>query len=615
MCSHNSRLINGLLKDELGLQGFVVTDWLGQASGVGSALAGLDMNMLGDAWLLLAGASRWMGELARAVLNGSVPTARLNDMATSVVAAWFRMGQHAGFPPTNFDTNTRRRHGLLFPGAWPDSPVGLVNHMVPAEADHADVARAVARDSVTLLKNDGGLLPLPPRPRLRVFGSGVRADPAGPNACSYCACNRGTLGQGWGSGTVDYPRLDDPVSALRARAPDLVLHDADVFPPGAPDPGPDDAVVFVSADAGEGTHVVEGNHGDRDAAGLALWHRGDDLVRAAARRFRRVVVVVHTVGPVLVDAWIDLPAVGAVVVTHLPGQEAGRSLADVLFGDVSPSGHLPYSMTRREDDLPPSLTRLVGWAGPGRRPQDTFSEGLLIDYRFLNRHGIKPRFAFGHGLSYTTFAYANASVARPTPPPRPPKRGVLDYAQPPPPPAEAVAPAGFRLRWRYLYPWLTRPAAEAAARDALRRRYPYPDGYSTEQRPGPRAGGGPGGNPALWDVAYRLSVRVTNTGSHRVSKASVQAYVQFPPATGYDTPVIQLRDFEKTAELAPGESATVELRLTRKDLSVWDVRLQDWVVPAVDGAYRVWLGAASDDLTTVCRLEDLVCGHGVQGPV
>ncbi|KAM4066463.1 fibronectin type III-like domain-containing protein [Hirsutella rhossiliensis] len=603
--SQNALLINGLVKDELGLQGFVMTDWLGHMSGVASALAGLDMDMPGDTQVPLVGASYWMGELTRAVLNGSVPVDRLNDMATRIVAAWYRMGQDqpSRFPATNFDTNTRHREGLLYPGAWPDSPIGVVNHFVPAQADHDVVARNVARDAITLLKNEGGLLPLSPVAQaLRVFGTGAQANPDGPNACADRNCNKGTLGQGWGSGTVDYMYLDDPISALRSRARNVVFHNSDLFPPVVDEPGKDDvAIVFVTSDAGENTYIVEGNHGDRDASGLYVWHGGDRLVQEAAKRYNNVVVVIHTVGPVLLERWVDLPSVKSVLIAHLPGQEAGRSLTDVLFGDVSPSGHLPYSITRREEDLPWSVTDLVGWAGL-KQPQDPYSEGLYIDYRYLNKKGIKSRYAFGHGLSYTSFAYTNATIAivtplTPTPPPRAPKRGILDYSQSMPAPAEAVQPSGFHTHWRYLYSWLSNSAAESAVRDAATRKYPYPDGYSTEQRPGPRAGGGQGGNPALWDVAYKLSVRVTNIGTRRSGKASVQAYLQFPDKTGYEMPVIQLRDFEKTKQLAPGESTT------------------DWVVPAVDGAYRVWLGAASDDLTTVCRVDGLVCNDGVKGPV
>ncbi|ODA79134.1 hypothetical protein RJ55_04726 [Drechmeria coniospora] len=620
-CSQHPYLINALLKDELGFQGFVMTDWLAHMSGVGSALAGLDMDMPGDTQVPLFGNSYWMHELTRATLNGSVPMDRLNDMATRIVAAWYKMGQDADdFPATNFDTNTKSREGLLYPAAFPDTPRGVVNHFVPAQADHDVIARQVAQDAITMLKNDGGLLPLSTERKLFVFGTDAQANPDGINACVDRNCNKGTLGQGWGSGTVDYVYLDDPIGAIRARAKKVTFYNTDTFPGKVDTPRDDDvALVFLSSDAGENTYTVEGNHGDRDASGLYAWHGGDKLVQEVARRYKNVVVVIHTVGPLLLERWVDLSSVKSVLVAHLPGQEAGRSLAEVLFGDVSPSGHLPYSITRREEDLPESVTKLIDKAFLNQA-QDTYSEGLYIDYRYLNKKGIQPRYAFGHGLSYTSFSYGNATVRKVTqmsrtPTARSAKSGILDYAQSIPEAREAVKPAGFHAHWRYIYSWLGKADAEAAVRDGRRNKYPYPEGYSTQQRPGPRAGGGQGGNPALWDVAYRLAVTVTNTGTKRAGKASVQAYLQFPDGTPYETPVIQLRDFEKTKKLAPGESTTVELMLTRKDLSVWDVVLQDWVIPAVDGGYKVWLGPASDALDTVCRADRMTCEHGVKGPV
>jgi beta-glucosidase-like glycosyl hydrolase len=93
-CSQNSYLINGILKDELGFQGFVMSDWLAQISGVASALAGLDLSMPGDVHTIpLLGNSYWMYEYSRAVLNGTIPVDRLNDQVTRILATWFQMGQ------------------------------------------------------------------------------------------------------------------------------------------------------------------------------------------------------------------------------------------------------------------------------------------------------------------------------------------------------------------------------------------------------------------------------------------------------------------------------------------------------------------------------------------
>lgn len=596
-----------------------MSDWVSHMSGVNSALAGLDLNMPGDTQIPLFGSSFWMYELSRATLNGSVPMERLNDMATRVVATWYKMGQDSeDYPATNFDTNSDEAYGPLYPAAWPDSPVGLVNEFVQVQADHHLVARAVARDAITLLKNEDNLLPLSPSQPLKVFGTAAQTNPDGPNACTDRNCNKGTLGQGWGSGTVDYMYLDDPIGALEAKADDVTFYNTDNFPSIDAPTEDDVAIVFITSDAGENTYTVEGNHGDRDADKLSAWHGGDALVKAAAGRYSSVIVIAQTVGPLVLEEWHDMPSVKAVLFQHMPGQEAGEALTSVLYGDVSPSGHLPYSITYKEDDMPESVTKLIDSAFLNQ-PQDTYTEGLYIDYRHLIAEEIKPRYAFGHGLSYTTFSYSNATISKVTqlgvlPPERPAKGPILDYSQPIPDASEAVWPEGFDAVWRFIYPWLSKSDAERAASDASKEYDAYPDGYSEEQRPAPRAGGGLGGNPALWDVAYTVSVTVTNTGDEYSGKASAQLYLSFPEGIPHDTPTIQLRDFEKTSELAPGESETVELTLTRKDVSVWDVELQDWAVPDVDGAYRIWIGAASDDLTVVCRVEDLSCEDGVDGP-
>ncbi|KAI0169643.1 glycoside hydrolase family 3 protein [Hypoxylon sp. FL1284] len=625
--SQNSYVINGLLKDELGFQGLVMTDWLAQISGVASALSGLDLSMPGDTVgnnVPLFGYSNWMYELTRSVLNGSVPVDRLNDMATRVVATWYQLGQDKDYPPPNFSSNTADPEGPLYPGAL-FSPTGVVNQYVNVQADHKVVAKQVAQEAITLLKNNGSFLPLSTSSSLSVFGTDAQADSQGVNSCTDKSCNRGTLGMGWGSGSANYPYLDDPISSLKRKAANVTQYDTDKFP-DVPAPTSDDvAIVFVTSDAGENSYTVEDNHGDRDADGLALWHGGDDLIQKAAETYSNVVVVIHTVGPVTMESWIDLEAVKAVLVAHLPGQEAGDSLTEVLYGETSPSGHLPYSIPVSEDDYPesvglkstPTLSQI----------QDTYTEGLYVDYRHLNKQGTKPRFAFGHGLSYANFSFGNASITRvtelsTTPPARPskPASPVADLNATIPVAAEAYYPDGFDRIWRYLYSWL--PTAEADAAYAAgadnKTTYPYPAGYSPTQRTdAPVAGGPGGGNPALWDTAYTVRVTVTNDASAaHGGKAVAQAYVQYPSESDVDTPVIQLRDFAKTAEpLAPGESATLELALSRKDLSVWDAVAQNWVVPAPDGRYAVWVGAASDDTPVVCYTGTLECEAGVAGPV
>lgn len=146
------------------------------------------------------------------------------------------------------------------------------------------------------------------------------------------------------------------------------------------------AIVFITADSGEEYIKVETNVGDRND--LEAWHNGADLVKAVAGVNKNVIVVVNTVGPILLEAFADLPGVKAIVWAGLPGEEAGNSLVDVLYGSVSPSGKLPYTIAKAASDYGTSI----------QSGSDGFSEGVFIDYRHFDKAGIAPRYEFGFGL-------------------------------------------------------------------------------------------------------------------------------------------------------------------------------------------------------------------------
>ena len=126
MASQNAKLLNGLLKDELDFQGFIMSDWQAQIGGVASALAGLDMAMPGDGNDWADAKSLWGPELTKAVLNSSVPLERLDDMVTRILASWFQLGQDRGYPKPNFSAWYKNTTGPVYFAAG-EGPQAVMN--------------------------------------------------------------------------------------------------------------------------------------------------------------------------------------------------------------------------------------------------------------------------------------------------------------------------------------------------------------------------------------------------------------------------------------------------------------------------------------------------------
>lgn len=568
----NSKLLNGILKDELGFQGYVMSDWLAQRSGVGSALAGLDMDLPGDGY---GGESLWGPELSRSVLNSSIPVDRLNDAVTRIVAAWYQLGQDQNHPHVSFSAWTANGTDMIYRRANMGATI-IVNEFVDVRANHNAIVDSVARDAITLLKNEDNILPLRRRDVIRVFGQGAGNNPDGPNACHSRECNIGILTQGWGSGTSELPsNLVAPIDAIKEIAHDVDWYKYDNVTDGllkmASTPNAK-CIVSITSDAGE-FFTVEGNKGDRNH--LYAWHNGDILVKAVADSCKNTIVLIHSVGPILMEEWVNHQNVKAVVLAHLPGQGAGYPLTDVLFGKVSPSGHLPYTIGKREGDWG-DVAIITDGEGKGIM-HDPFKEGLYVDYKWFDKMAITPRFEFGFGLSYTTFKFYNLVIETVNPltempAPPPPRGSTPEYDSRIPPASEVEWPTDILTRIpQYIYPYLDN------ATDILLGTYDYPVGYQTDPQPFPIAGGAEGGNPALYDVMFRVSVTVNNAG--RVTgKAVPQLYLEFPKGIDFETPVRQLKGFSKV-ELGPGENKVVIMELLRKDISVWDVVRQQWVIP------------------------------------
>ncbi|KAG2221285.1 hypothetical protein INT45_000198 [Circinella minor] len=401
MCGYNKvngtyacdsdHLMNTILKDHLDFKGFVMSDWWATHSTVNGVNSGLDMTMPGDANAdSVTGGGLWYGKnLTDAVERGDVSEERVTDLATRIVAAWYKVGEDKDYPDLRFNYFDSNVHADL-----------------NVQRNHKENIRAQGAASVVLLKNEDNILPLKQdsAKKLAVIGSDAGADPEGLNKCPDANCSRGTLTQGWGSGSCYLPYLVTPLDGITNRVDDSVeithtFDDWNLESAGKLAADADIAFVFAKSDSGEMYIVVDDNPGDRN--NLTLWYNGDNLINAVADANENTVVVIHSVGPIDMNAWIDHPNIKAIVWPGLPGQETGNSLADVLFGDYNPSGRLPYTIAKNIDDY-------VADVSPELEVE--YTEGVYIGYRHFDKNEITPLYEFGYGLAYTTYEYSKLKV-------------------------------------------------------------------------------------------------------------------------------------------------------------------------------------------------------------
>ncbi len=191
----NSHLLNLLLKNELDFQGFVMSDWGAQHSGVASALAGLDMSMPGEQRFGVGTYSYWGGNLTAAVLNGTVPQWRIDDMAVRIMSAYFKLGRDRVRISPNFSSWTLNDTGFVHQLGEADFRV--INQHVDVQADHKRVIREIAVRSTVLFKNVRNALPLNKPSSIAIIGEDAHSSPDGPNSCPDRGCNKGTLAMGW----------------------------------------------------------------------------------------------------------------------------------------------------------------------------------------------------------------------------------------------------------------------------------------------------------------------------------------------------------------------------------------------------------------------------------
>ena len=598
----NSHMLNYLLKAELGFQGFVLSDWAGQRSGVSSANAGLDMTMPGDTEFD-TDRSFWGANLTIALLNGTVPQFRLDDMVTRIIAAWYLVGRDHTAVPVNLDSWDLSTYGYRHFYAKEDFT--LINEHVDVRQEHGNLIREWGSASTVLLKNVNKALPLTGKEKFTaVFGDDAGDNPLGPNGCSDRGCDNGTLGMAWGSGSANFPYLVTPETAIQNEVVgnngvfQSITNNNAAMQIQALAGQASVAIVFVNADSGEGYIDVDGNIGDRN--NLTFWDNGDVLVTSVSALCNNTILVIHSTGPVLIGDYKRNPNITAILWAGIPGEQSGNSIADVLYGRVNPTAKLPFTLAETREDYGTDILYIPN-EGTGA-PQVNFTEGVFIDYRALDRADTTPVYEFGFGLSYTTFSYSNLRVTTVrdrggyTPTTGftavAPNFGTFSKD-----PADYLFPPNITRIPYYIYPYLndTDLATAANATGLGHDGFVNPGSLDGSPQPLLPAGGASGGNPELYDVLYQVTATIGNTGS--VGGAEVpQMYISF--GGPYD-PKIVLRGFEKLS-IQPGMSTTFTADILRRDISNWDTVSQDWFIS--NYTKTVYVGSSSRKLLLAATL-------------
>lgn len=351
--SEHRTLLTEILKEEWGFEGLVVSDWGAVHDRVAALQGGLDWEMPGPQ-------ARRVKDVVAAVRAGVLDEAILDEAVRRILRVVFMVQE----TPKGGDFDVEAHHELAY--------------------------RAAA-EGMVLLKNDG-ILPLKEVKRIAVIGRGAKH----------------AHFQGGGSSHINPTRVAVPFEELQARAGAAHLTYAEGYP--ADDAFRQELIdeAVALAQAADVALLVIALPAFKESEGydrsdLDLTAQQVALIRAVAEVQPRTVVVLNNGAAVAMSAWIG--QVAAVLEGWMMGQAGGAAIADILFGRINPSGKLPETFPLQLADTPAYLN----W--PGEANTVRYGEGLFIGYRYYDAREMPVLFPFGHGLSYTTFAYSNPRVS------------------------------------------------------------------------------------------------------------------------------------------------------------------------------------------------------------
>ncbi|MBX2997567.1 MAG: glycoside hydrolase family 3 C-terminal domain-containing protein [Caldilineaceae bacterium] len=354
--SEHHRLLTQILKDEWGFEGLVVSDWGAVRDRVAALKGGLDWEMPGPQ-------PRRVQAVIDAVRAGELDEAVLDESARRILRIVFKAAETP--KGGSFDVDA-----------------------------HHKLASDIAAEGMVLLKNDG-LLPLKGHQQIAVIG----------RAAEHAHF------QGGGSSHINPTRVAVPFQEFQSRAGDAEVTYAEGYPidNSFRQEMIDEAVTLSQAADVAVLYIALPTFKESegyDRVDLDLTDQQIALIKAVAAVQPKTVVVLNNGAPVAMSAWIN--DVAAVLEGWMMGQAGGVSIADILFGKVNPCGKLAETFPLKTADTPAYLN----W--PGDAGVVRYGEGIFIGYRYYDAKQMPVLFPFGHGLSYTTFAYSNPQVSATT---------------------------------------------------------------------------------------------------------------------------------------------------------------------------------------------------------
>jgi beta-glucosidase len=400
--TENAYLMNDILKKEWGFNGLVMSDWGSVHNTMNALRNGTDLEMGTDLVLAYQGTSQTSGSINKDKLSETI-----YDRFFLGNAALDAVRKDPSLQPL-LDDKVRRILRVMYAtdmlGGTKRKP-GAYN-----SKEHQATALKVAEEGIVLLKNEGGILPLKKTVKsVAVIGANATRENA----------------MGGGSAQV---KAKYEITPLQGLTNALGSSAKITFAPGykvARDQKADAKLIAEAVAAAKSSEVAiivggwihgfdyskwDQNAYDAESVDKPDMHMPfgqDELVQAVLKANPNTVVVLLGGGPIDVSAWAGQAR--GIVEAWYPGMEGGNALAHILFGDVNPSGKLPLTFPVKLEDSPAHVLGEYP-STPGNPLKQTYKDDIFVGYRYFDTYKVAPQFAFGHGLSYTTFKYDKLSV-------------------------------------------------------------------------------------------------------------------------------------------------------------------------------------------------------------